>query len=191
LSNYFLFYATEGEFLMELRRYKEAAVCIRTAVGLAPLQAEKQLLQKKLDECLKFWFEVFGCFLGQRVGNRSSIRRFFEEHVPFLNPRVSLPVIFFFIFNFIAMQEYLLLIRTEGNPGKCFHPSSNSCMYKKRRPISEILSKEGKLKSAQPLELEGKIVSNKKGEWKDGPFNESKEVIAGYFLIVARTWRRR
>jgi len=45
--------------------------------------------------------------------------------------------------------------------------------------------KSGKLRSAQPLEHEGAIISGAKGKLKDGPFNESKEVIAGYFLIQA------
>jgi hypothetical protein len=41
------------------------------------------------------------------------------------------------------------------------------------------------LKSAQPLVTEGKIISGSKGEWKDRPFNESKEVIVGYYRILA------
>jgi hypothetical protein len=46
------------------------------------------------------------------------------------------------------------------------------------------LTKQGKLKAGQPLEFEGKIVSQKKGRSvMDGPFAESKEAIAGYFLL--------
>lgn len=47
------------------------------------------------------------------------------------------------------------------------------------------LMKSGKLKSAQPLEQAGIIISGAKGKLKDGPFNETKEVIAGYFLVQA------
>src|SRR5512136_2919630 len=32
---------------------------------------------------------------------------------------------------------------------------------------------------------EGKIISLSKGGWKDGPFNETKEVIVGYYHILA------
>ncbi len=39
--------------------------------------------------------------------------------------------------------------------------------------------------SAQPLEIEGAIIHGNKGVFKDGPFNESKEVIVGYFHILA------
>jgi len=48
------------------------------------------------------------------------------------------------------------------------------------------LMKEGKLKSAAPLDKGSRIVTDTNGIIKDGPFNESKEVIAGYFHIVAK-----
>jgi hypothetical protein len=48
------------------------------------------------------------------------------------------------------------------------------------------LIKEGTIKSAQPLDKGGRIVTESNGIIKDGPFNESKEVIAGYFHIVAK-----
>lgn len=46
--------------------------------------------------------------------------------------------------------------------------------------------KEGKLKSAAPLDKGSRIVTDTNGVLKDGPFNESKEVIAGYFHVVAK-----
>jgi len=46
----------------------------------------------------------------------------------------------------------------------------------------ERLTLQGKVKAAQPLEREGKIVSGK-GRVADGPFAESKEAIGGYFLL--------
>ena len=45
------------------------------------------------------------------------------------------------------------------------------------------LTQEGKVKSAQPLANQGKIVAWKKGVPVDGPFAESKEAIGGYFLL--------
>jgi len=47
------------------------------------------------------------------------------------------------------------------------------------------LMKEGKLKGAAPLDKGSRIVTDTNGIMKDGPFNETKEVIAGYFHIVA------
>ena len=49
------------------------------------------------------------------------------------------------------------------------------------------LTKDGNLKSAQPLVKDGKIISGSKDAWKDGPFNESKEVIVGYYHILANS----
>lgn len=50
----------------------------------------------------------------------------------------------------------------------------------------EKLEQSGKLRGAQPLLHEGKIVSGKNGRVvADGPFAESKEAIAGYFLVEA------
>lgn len=53
LQTYYLFHAAEGEFYMEMHRFEEAARCIRSAIDLAPLKAEKHLLEKKLAVCLK------------------------------------------------------------------------------------------------------------------------------------------
>jgi hypothetical protein len=45
------------------------------------------------------------------------------------------------------------------------------------------LARAGKVRSAQPLANEGKIISWKTGLAVDGPFVESKEAIGGYFLL--------
>ena len=45
------------------------------------------------------------------------------------------------------------------------------------------LSDEGILKAGQPLEPESKLVVGKSRTVSDGPFVESKEAIAGYFLL--------
>jgi hypothetical protein len=48
----------------------------------------------------------------------------------------------------------------------------------------EGLQAEGKLKGANPLYGEGKLVSGTHGRTVvDGPFAESKEAIGGYFLV--------
>jgi hypothetical protein len=48
----------------------------------------------------------------------------------------------------------------------------------------ERMSDQGKMKSGHQLAPEGKILSGRKGV-TDGPFAESKEGIAGYWLIQA------
>ena len=48
-----------------------------------------------------------------------------------------------------------------------------------------MLQKEGKLISARPIEREGKIISGNPGTMKNVPFNETNEVIGGYYQIRA------
>jgi hypothetical protein len=83
------------------------------------------------------------------------------------------------------MKEFMLLIRTEGDHLWTLPEEARQAHHQKMTAYLEDLMKAGKLKSAQPLDFEGVIVSGTKGKLKDGPFNESKEVIAGYFLILA------
>jgi hypothetical protein len=84
------------------------------------------------------------------------------------------------------MKEFMLLIKTEGDHLTMMSAEEQQKHIEKVMVYMENLMKSGKLKSAQPLEHEGVLVSGSKGKLKDGPFNESKEVIAGYFLIQAK-----
>jgi RNA polymerase sigma factor (sigma-70 family) len=52
-TSYHLLYATEGEFYFEMGDYSKAAEAFRKAIDYSPLQAERQLLQKKLERCLE------------------------------------------------------------------------------------------------------------------------------------------
>jgi hypothetical protein len=83
------------------------------------------------------------------------------------------------------MKEFMLLIRTHGDHFTVLSPEEQQQHLKKVMNYMSGLMKSGKLKSAQPLEMDGAIVSEVGGKLKDGPFNETKEVIAGYFLIQA------
>jgi hypothetical protein len=87
--------------------------------------------------------------------------------------------------NKTTMKEFMLLIRTEGDH---LLPMSAEERQKHLQIVNvyiEDLMKAGRLKSAQPLDFQSVIISGTKGKLKDGPFNEAKEVIAGYFLILA------
>lgn len=47
------------------------------------------------------------------------------------------------------------------------------------------LGREGKMKAAQPLFEEGKVITGKGGrQVADGPFAESKETIGGYLMLT-------
>jgi hypothetical protein len=88
--------------------------------------------------------------------------------------------------NSEAMKDFLLLIRTEGDVWTSLSPQQLQEHVRKGTAYIGNLMKEGKLKSAAPLDKGGRIVSEANGMIKDGPFNETKEVIAGYFHIVAK-----
>jgi hypothetical protein len=83
------------------------------------------------------------------------------------------------------MKPFLLLIRTEGDHLEKLNAADQQAHVQRVGGYIGNLMQEGKLHSAQPLEMEGTIITSPKGKLKDGPFNETKEVIAGYFLIEA------
>ncbi len=84
------------------------------------------------------------------------------------------------------MKEFMLLIRNEIDHQATWPPEKHQQFLKKCEDYIGKLTKEGKLKSAQPLVREGKMISGSKGAWKSGPFNEAKEVIVGYYHILAK-----
>lgn len=83
------------------------------------------------------------------------------------------------------MKEFMLFILANGNPVAELSPEQQQQHVQKVGAYIENLMQQGKLKEAQPLEMQGVIVSGRKGAFSDGPFNESKEVIAGYYHVLA------
>ncbi len=55
LTSYHLLYSAQAEFYMELGRFQEAAVMLKSAIERAPLPAEKAFLRKKLEQCEKIF----------------------------------------------------------------------------------------------------------------------------------------
>ena len=85
----------------------------------------------------------------------------------------------------LSMKQFLLLIRTEGDHLEKLNAADQQAHVQRVGGYIGNLMQGGKLHSAQPLEMEGTIITSPKGKLKNGPFNETKEVIAGYFLIEA------
>lgn len=83
------------------------------------------------------------------------------------------------------MKEFMLFIRNEGNPIASFSPEQQQEHVQKVGSFIKKLVENGNMKAAQPLEMEGSIISLKNGQFIDGPFNESKEVISGYYHLLA------
>jgi hypothetical protein len=84
------------------------------------------------------------------------------------------------------MKDFLLIIRTEGNVWSDLSPEQLQKHMEHGTAYIGNLMKEGKLKSANPVDKGSRIVTESNGVMKDGPFNETKEVIAGYFLVAAQ-----
>jgi hypothetical protein len=83
------------------------------------------------------------------------------------------------------LKEFMLLIRNELDHQTEWSSERHQEFLQKCEFYIDHLKKEGKLISAQPLVREGRIISGKKGSWKDVPFNETKEVQVGYYHILA------
>ncbi|MBI1841743.1 MAG: hypothetical protein HYR88_12950 [Verrucomicrobia bacterium] len=83
--------------------------------------------------------------------------------------------------------EYLLLFR-----GKDWYndlsPEELQAAMTQFKTWFDRLTEQGKLKGAQPLVRQGRVVSGKDGRVvADGPFAESKEAIGGYFLLAVNS----
>jgi hypothetical protein len=83
------------------------------------------------------------------------------------------------------MKEFMLLIRNEIDHQGSWSLEKHYHFLKDCEVYIEALKEEGKLISAQPLLREGRMISGSREGWKDKPFNENKEIIAGYYHIFA------
>src|SRR6266576_458894 len=77
---------------------------------------------------------------------------------------------------------YMLLFRGNDWP-RSLSPEETQKVTDQWMAWFKQLTEEGKAIAGNPLEPEGKIVFGKNRAVSDGPFTESKEAIAGYFLL--------
>jgi len=80
-------------------------------------------------------------------------------------------------------SEYLLLFRGTNWP-RDLSPEEIQNNIAKFTLWFERLKNDGNFKSGHPLEHDGKIVAGR-NTVVDGPFSESKEAVAGFFIIQA------
>jgi hypothetical protein len=82
----------------------------------------------------------------------------------------------------VTKSDYLLIFRnTSWHVG--LSPEELQGVTTQWMAWFERLSNAGKVKGANPLENEGRIVVGNDRTVTDGPFAESKEAIGGYFLL--------
>ena len=83
------------------------------------------------------------------------------------------------------MKEFMLLVRNEIDHQSGWSSAQHQQFLKKCEVYVGRLKGEGKLISAQPLVREGTMVSGSAGAFKESPFTQTKEVIVGYYHILA------
>ena len=84
------------------------------------------------------------------------------------------------------MKDFLLILKTEGSVWTDLSPEQLQKHLEGGGAYIGNLIKEGILKNANPIDQGSRLITESNGVLKDGPFNESKEVVAGFFHIVAK-----
>ena len=84
------------------------------------------------------------------------------------------------------MKEFMLLIRNEGNPVANLSQERQDKHIQKVGGFIMKMVEEGKMKAAQPLETQGSLLSFENGSFSDVPLDETKEIISGYYHIIAK-----
>jgi hypothetical protein len=84
------------------------------------------------------------------------------------------------------MKEFMLLIRNKIDHQAAWPAERHEQFVKKCMDYIGQLTEEGKLQSAQPFVRDGKMISRSGEAWNEGPFNETKEIIVGYYHILAK-----
>lgn len=81
------------------------------------------------------------------------------------------------------MSQFLLILR--GGSDYPTSPEEMQQTFEKYMAWGQKLKAEGKLISADPLKDEGKVIHSTKENLRvtDGPFTETKEAVAGYYLL--------
>lgn len=78
----------------------------------------------------------------------------------------------------------MFFIRKQSDSSKTLSAEKHEQFLKGCELYIKNLKEQNKLISAQPIERGGEIIAFN-GEWKSTPFNKTKEVIGGYYHILA------
>ncbi len=83
------------------------------------------------------------------------------------------------------MKEFMLLIRNVGDGKAALSPEQQHRFLKACEDYIADLTKNGNLKSAQPMVREGKMISGAPDNFTEGPYHATDEIIVGYYHIMA------
>jgi hypothetical protein len=82
------------------------------------------------------------------------------------------------------MEKFMYLFR--GGMDNTQSPETMQAHMQKWQVWMEKLAKNGSMIGGDPLQRTGKQVSGKKMVVTDGPFVESKEIVGGYIVVMAK-----
>ena len=83
------------------------------------------------------------------------------------------------------MKEFMFFIRKQTDSEKTLPADKHLLFLKGCESYINDLKRQGKLISAQPIARAGVIVSSVKDKWIEVGFDETEEVIGGYYHILA------
>ena len=80
----------------------------------------------------------------------------------------------------------MFFIRKKNNSETTLPPEKLNQFLKSCETYIGNLKQQGKLVSAKPIVWSGKIISGKAEKWNETAYDESGEVIGGYYHILAK-----
>ncbi|MFL5789761.1 MAG: YciI family protein [Flavisolibacter sp.] len=84
------------------------------------------------------------------------------------------------------MEKFMLIFQGGDRPQQS--PEAMQAQMGKWMAWIDKLSKSGKYISGEPLVPGGKVIKGANKSVTDGPFNEGKEVVGGFFLVNANNF---
>lgn len=86
-----------------------------------------------------------------------------------------------------VMNSYLFIIREDPAAYDALAPDERRRSMDRWNEWVDGMAARGQLQRGDPLQPSGRLVrASPTGRALDGPFAETKEIIAGYFLVTAR-----
>ena len=83
------------------------------------------------------------------------------------------------------MARYMLILKGGGEAWASYTPEQVQGMMQKYTDWTQEIVNKGIFLAGDPLQETGRVVSMRDGAPVDGPYTETKENIAGYYVIKA------
>ncbi len=83
------------------------------------------------------------------------------------------------------MPRYMLILKDSGDDWASYTPEQAQGMMQKYYDWSREIAEKGISLAGDPLTEGGRVLAVRDGAVVDGPYTETKESIAGYYIIKA------